>query len=142
MRNRSLSKRKNKLPANSTDQSRRASLVHAQYSGPLPPPSLLADFEKVLPGSAERIFQYSEREQQHRHEMDRVQVKTGSGIRIANTVIDFIARLFGIAFLFATVVASGYFAFVTPDFRFAALFFSPTVVLALIALIMGKKNKS
>lgn len=107
----------------------------------MPPPSLLADFEKILPGSAERIFQYSEREQKHRHELDRVQVRTESGVRITNTIIDSVARLFGIVFLFGTIAASGYFAFIKPDFKFAALFFSPTIVLALIALIMGRKKK-
>ena len=41
------------------------------YSGPLPPPQVLADYEKTLKGSADRILQMAEREQEARHSIDR-----------------------------------------------------------------------
>lgn len=37
------------------------------HQGPLPTPRLLNGYEEVLPGSAERIVQMAEREQEHRH---------------------------------------------------------------------------
>jgi uncharacterized membrane protein len=37
-----------------------------QWTGPLPPPAALEQFERVIPGSAERILQMAEREQAHR----------------------------------------------------------------------------
>ena len=40
-----------------------------QFVGPLPPPSVLAQYEKVSPGTAERIISIAEKEQQHRHAM-------------------------------------------------------------------------
>ena len=40
------------------------------YSGPLPPPQVLADYEKTLKGSADRILQMAEREQEARHRID------------------------------------------------------------------------
>lgn len=41
------------------------------YSGPLPPPQVLAEYEKTLKGSADRILQMAEREQGARHSIDR-----------------------------------------------------------------------
>jgi len=46
--------------------------VHEErHSGPLPPPRQLAEYDKAVPGGAERIFQMAEREQAHRHEIQR-----------------------------------------------------------------------
>ena len=42
------------------------------YSGPLPTPDHFAGFEKVLPGSAERILKMAELEQVHRHDLNVV----------------------------------------------------------------------
>lgn len=44
-----------------------ATMVQKYHSGPLPPPEDLAEYERTLPGGAERIFQMTEREQAHRH---------------------------------------------------------------------------
>lgn len=37
------------------------------FRGPLPPPSMLREYEDIVPGAAERIMARSEREQTHRH---------------------------------------------------------------------------
>ena len=37
------------------------------HSGPLPPPEVIAGYERALPGSADRIIRMAEREQEHRH---------------------------------------------------------------------------
>lgn len=45
----------------------RSSVVEAaSFSGPLPPPSMYGEYERVLPGSADRIMGMTEREQAHR----------------------------------------------------------------------------
>jgi uncharacterized membrane protein len=44
----------------------------------LPPPEILAKFESVLPGSAERIFAMAERNQQHRHKLEDIVIPTNS----------------------------------------------------------------
>jgi uncharacterized membrane protein len=41
------------------------------WSAPLPPPNQLDDYDRVLPGLAERIVSMTEREQAHRHGLDR-----------------------------------------------------------------------
>ncbi|MDN6180562.1 MAG: DUF2335 domain-containing protein [Halomonas subglaciescola] len=42
----------------------------SQFSGPLPPPGVMADYDRILPGAAERILQMAEREQGFRHRAD------------------------------------------------------------------------
>ena len=44
------------------------------YSGPLPPPSMLADYDQIKQGFAERIFSMAENEQKHRHELENLSV--------------------------------------------------------------------
>ncbi len=45
--------------------------VSKQHSGPLPPAEEIAIYEQTLPGAAERVFGYMEREQAFRHELAR-----------------------------------------------------------------------
>lgn len=47
------------------------------YNGPLPPPKLLAEFEVVVPGSAERIIANMERESAHRREIESKDSQAG-----------------------------------------------------------------
>ena len=40
------------------------------FQGPIPPPQVIRDYEKVLPGAAERIFALAERQAAHRQRFD------------------------------------------------------------------------
>lgn len=53
-------------------------IVAAQYSGPLPDPTSFGKYESILPGSAERILAMAEKEQNHRHQIDDIEVKIES----------------------------------------------------------------
>src|SRR6266702_7579052 len=64
---------KGKPPAKQHSAQKQA-VVAASFSGPLPPPSLLGQYEQIVPGSAERIIRTFEAEVSHRHEMERVLV--------------------------------------------------------------------
>jgi uncharacterized membrane protein len=54
----------------------RVTQVISAYSGPLPHPDHLRQYESIKPGFAERIFARMEAEQKHRHriELDEAQV--------------------------------------------------------------------
>jgi len=54
------------------------SLVSAHWSGPLPPPATLKQFDEVIPGGAERILRMAEAEQAHRHLTDITALKADS----------------------------------------------------------------
>lgn len=44
--------------------------VVTSYPGPIPPASVLAEYEQLLPGSAERLIRMAEQEQLHRHRLE------------------------------------------------------------------------
>ncbi len=44
--------------------------VTKQFSGPVPPPSILEQYDQVVPGSAERIIAMAEREMDHRRDVE------------------------------------------------------------------------
>jgi uncharacterized membrane protein len=41
------------------------------FTGPIPPPAVLAGYEQVLPGSANRIITMAERQSEHRQSLER-----------------------------------------------------------------------
>lgn len=46
--------------------------VSASYhEGPLPPAEVIAQYESILPGAADRIFKMAEKQQTHRHGMEK-----------------------------------------------------------------------
>lgn len=45
-------------------------VVHQSISGPIPSPQILAGYEQILPGAAERVVAMAEKEQEHRHRME------------------------------------------------------------------------
>ena len=48
----------------------RISHVEEHFSGPLPHPALMAKYEKILPGSADRIIASAESQMQHRQSLE------------------------------------------------------------------------
>ena len=50
--------------------------VSTSYSGPLPHADQYERYEKVCPGAAERILSYMEKEQEHRHSLEKKTMTT------------------------------------------------------------------
>lgn len=44
--------------------------IHREFSGPMPPGELLEDYEKIQKGFANRLIQFTEKEQEHRHQIE------------------------------------------------------------------------
>lgn len=73
--------------------------VMAQWEGPLPPPSIVKAFDEVVEHGAERIFRMAEKEQEHRHLMERTAAETESKAFSRGQV-------FGFAVSFASIVGA------------------------------------
>lgn len=50
---------------------------HQEWSAPLPPPAALEQYDKIVPGGADRILQMAERAQAHRMECERIALECG-----------------------------------------------------------------
>ncbi len=59
------------LEPNASSNDEAAQTVSAYWNGPLPPPAVLEDFDRVVPGGAERIFAAWEGETAHRHALEK-----------------------------------------------------------------------
>ena len=46
-----------------------------EYSGPIPPPLVLEQYDKVLPGSAERILKMAEQQALHRQSLEKTVIE-------------------------------------------------------------------
>ncbi|MGC6485047.1 MAG: DUF2335 domain-containing protein [Candidatus Puniceispirillales bacterium] len=53
--------------ANDLSDERAIEVTMSLFSGPLPPPQILEQYEECLPGAADRIMSRAEKEQSHRH---------------------------------------------------------------------------
>ena len=66
-------------------------LTHKEeYSGPIPTPKMFAEFEKVLPGSANRILTMAEDQSKHRHKMESRVIWLDGGQSILGLILAFI----------------------------------------------------
>lgn len=56
-------------------------ITHQQeFSGPLPPPPILQDYERIQPGFANRIVSMAEVQQSHRHNLEKKSVDAAIGV--------------------------------------------------------------
>lgn len=52
--------------------------VISEFSGPLPPPSIIQGYENVVPGAAERILAMAEKQSAHRQLMEQTMIQSDS----------------------------------------------------------------
>jgi uncharacterized membrane protein len=63
------------------------------FSGPLPHPKHLAEYDRVLPGAANRIIAMAEKEQEHRHEWENRALKFDFSYSILGILLGFLIAL-------------------------------------------------
>lgn len=67
----------------------------SSYSGPLPHPSHFSEYNKILPGSANRILSMAEKEQNHRHTISSNNTKSDIKNAKKGMIFAFILFLIG-----------------------------------------------
>ncbi|HEV2970920.1 MAG TPA: DUF2335 domain-containing protein [Pirellulales bacterium] len=67
--------------------------ISSVFQGPLPPPWMLAEYEKACPGLSRKIIERADKEQDFRHEMIREQVSQDRWRRLMLGVPDTSHRL-------------------------------------------------
>lgn len=70
--------------------------IRAEFSGPLPHPSILAKYEEILPGAATRIFEMAEEQATHRRDMEKKSLSLSGRDALLGIVLGFILALSGI----------------------------------------------
>src|SRR3989304_933507 len=102
-----MSKNKNQktsqeAPANNLQKTSRQ-IISAEFHGPIPPPSTLAQYEQIKPGFAERIISMAEKQSDHRRELESKALKYSvSEVRLGQ-ILGFSIALIGL--VCATIIA-------------------------------------
>lgn len=65
----------------------------ASFSGPLPHPALLDQFERIVPGAAERIIRMAEEQAAHRRGLEKTAVEANAWSQKAGPVFGFIVAM-------------------------------------------------
>ena len=72
-------------------------LDYLEHSGPLPHPEILGGYEKVLPGSADRVFKMAEKQQDHRISIENKLVNAENQRGFAGLIFGFLIATCGLA---------------------------------------------
>ena len=67
---------KNEITTKENKQNKSVIMQSLEYSGPLPTPNMLAGYDDILPGAADRIITMTEKQASHRQEKEMFKVKT------------------------------------------------------------------
>lgn len=89
-----LPKAREGAPAHGGAASQHHAVTAAHWSGPMPPPAALREFNEIIPGGAERILRMAEAEQLHRQtcesnalQIERDSIKRGQWLGAAVSVV-------------------------------------------------------
>ena len=59
------------IPENKEELKKLLLAVSQEFAGPIPPPSMMKQYEETLPGSADRILKMAENQSEHRQSMEK-----------------------------------------------------------------------
>ena len=101
-------------------------VTHAYFRGPLPPPAVLAAYERIHPGAADRIFTLAERQILHRHRLETDSLQGALRVEARGQwcalVVVLAGMLFGALLTYTGHGSAGLLAMLTPLAGVAAAF--------------------
>jgi uncharacterized membrane protein len=65
-------------------------IVQQSFSGPIPPPNILAEYSKIIPNGAERIMIMAEEQSKHRRELEKKVIETDSRNSFLGVIFAFV----------------------------------------------------
>lgn len=121
------------------------------HAGPMPAPDTLDGYERVLPGSAERILRMAEKQQEGRLQLERMQLQADidhrnemaqiqRAVHRGSFISDYIGQAFGVIVALACVGFAAYAGIWKENWIVAALFLSLPVV-GIVQAVRGMKQK-
>jgi len=90
------------------------------FQGPLPHPDILARYEEIQPGAAERVLKQFERETEHRHSMEQAIVSAQIEAFRASIPIARLGQVFGLIIAVVGITAGAVAVIVSPTAGHAA----------------------
>lgn len=78
-----------------------AKVFAREFSGPIPSPDIMADYENIMPGATDRIIAMAENQSKHRQSMESIKVKAESRDSLLGVIFAF---MLGIGCIIACMV--------------------------------------
>jgi uncharacterized membrane protein len=78
---------------NKLEMVRASLMLQTQFSGPLPPPELLDQYNKILPGAAERIISMAEKQGESRRHLETVVIEANAFSEKLGPILGFIIAM-------------------------------------------------
>ena len=107
--------------------------VTRKFAGPIPPPSIMKQYEETLPGSADRILKMAENQSEHRQWMEK------KILSFSNREVH-IGQVFGFLIGAIAIVTGGYIA--SSGAQISGGIMGTSVVIGLVSVfVIGSKRK-
>lgn len=113
--------------------------VSAEFSGPLPHPTILRGYEKALPGAAERILAAFEDEQKHRQALENKHLQINIEIAKQNLREQLIGQIMGFVLACVLIASASYLALHNHDWVAGVL--GGTTLIGALGLFLQKRQK-
>lgn len=121
-------------------EERRMVAMQQEFQGPIPPPQLLAQYESITPGLADRIVKMAEQESVHRREVEHKLVDVAVQDQKDSTSEVRLGQIFAFFIGIVTIVCGSY--VVLAGFSVSGTVLGSSGVLGLVtAFIMGRNKK-
>lgn len=78
-----------------------ARVIEQQFSGPIPPPNIIAGYENVVPGAADRIIKMAELQSAHRQRMELLEIQSEARDSLLGVIFAF---MLGISCITACII--------------------------------------
>lgn len=112
----------------------------ASFSGPLPPPRLLKEYEEASPGSADRIIRMAETEETHRQAIETRALEATIADVEKDRSLSRLSLIFG-ALLVALVVAAGCVVAIAGHPTQGMILCAATVVSLASVFVLGRRDR-
>ena len=113
--------------------------VTEQFSGPIPHPSILRDYDQITPGIGDRIVAMAEKEQAHRIECEKVSLSSDIDQRKAENIEARIGQFLGFG-IGITAILSGTYTIIN-GFPVAGAFIGAGGVIGLVSVFIYGRSK-
>jgi uncharacterized membrane protein len=111
-----------------------------ELSGPIPSPAVLGQYERLVPGTAERLIKMAEKEQNHRHEMDMKVASAQINDLRRNRLENNLGQVFGLV-IGLTAIMAGSFTAIKGSQLAGGLIGTAGVAGLVSAFVLGKDGK-
>ena len=131
-----IKKNRNKSPVKKSlnKPTPQISISGQQFSGPLPPPEMLSQYNAIIPSLAENIVQMAQDESKHRRLIEQKTLQTNIDISNFNSSERKRGQIFGFAIGMTGLVVSSFMAYIGAEI--ASAFVGGSTVVGLVSIFV------